>query len=414
MFGWRKKRDGFEWRSYVRTTILVKRKQRQDKLEEAKQAALEGLAEAGRAGKAAGQSGVEAAKRGIDVAAREAQVAGGKVAAGARVAAQKIGQNLGQGAAAAGRAARVGAVRAGSGLWRISRVAGSKLGQASGVGIDKLAGGLSGVGRAMSPRISLPLVIAGLAAVIGAVARASQQGFDAVAISASLIATVLMGLAVLPVIAGRASLSAPFSTRRYSGEGGVSEDLAAAGESADFAGLAKGLAALIVLGLVAGLIWLAAPYVLRPGLSISLPQVPASSAATTIEGKARALSGDVMVVGGEKVVLRGIEAPAVRQSCTDERGRSWRCGRSALNALRKITGYQTVVCSVMETDGDGRKVADCMIGDTNIAASLVKDGAVFAGRGFFRAYGDEEAEAKAAKRGLWQGTAQRPSEDNNQ
>ncbi|MBU1211440.1 MAG: thermonuclease family protein [Alphaproteobacteria bacterium] len=409
MFGWRKKRDGFEWRSYVRTTILVKRKQRQDKLEEARQAALDGLVEAGRAGKAAGQSGVEAAKRGLDAAAREAQAAGGKVAAGARIAGQKVGQNLGRGVAAAGRAAHTGAVRAGSGLWRISRVAGSKLGKAGGEGIDRIAGGLSGVGQAMSPRVALPLVIAGLAAVFGAVARAFQHGFDAVAISASVIAAVLIGLAVLPVIAGRASLSAPFSTRRYSGDGKSSGDLPAADKNADFAGLAKGLVGLVVLSLFAGLIWLAAPYLSRSDLPGSPPLAPTADAAT-IEGKARALSGDVMLVGGEKVLLRGIEAPAVRQTCTDERGRSWRCGRSALNALRKITGYETVVCSVAEIDGEGRKVADCRVGDTNIAASLVKDGAVFAGTGFFRAYGSEEAEAKAARRGLWQGTAQRPSE----
>ena len=409
MFGWRKKRDGFEWRSYVRTTILVKRKKRQDKLEEARLAALEGLAEAGRAGKAAGQSGVEAAKRGLDAAAREAQAAGDKVAAGARVAGDKAGQNLRRGVAAAGRAAHAGAARASSGLWRISRITGSKLGNAGGVGIDRIADVLSGVGRAMSPRVSLPLVIAGLAAVFGAVGRAFQHGFDAVAISASVIAAFLIGLAMLPIFAGRASLSAPFSTRRYSGEDDLSGDLAAADRNADFAGLAKGIAALMVLGLVAGLVWLATPYLSRSDLPGSPLQAPTTEA-TSIEGKARALTGDVMVVGGEKVLLRGIEAPDVRQTCSDERGRSWRCGRSALNALRKITGYETVVCSVAEIDGEGRKVADCMIGDTNIAASLVKDGAVFAGTGYFRAYGSEEAEAKAAKRGLWQGTAHRPSE----
>ena len=95
MFGWRKKRDGFEWRRYVRTTILVKRKKRREQLDEAKQAALDGLAEAGRAGKAAGRSGVDAAKRGLDAAGREAKEAGAK-----------LGEKVAQGAQVAGGALR--------------------------------------------------------------------------------------------------------------------------------------------------------------------------------------------------------------------------------------------------------------------------------------------------------------------
>ena len=408
MFGWRKKRDGFEWRSYVRTTILVKRKQRQDKLEEAKQAALEGLAEAGRAGKAAGKSGVEAAKRGLDAAAQEAQAAGGKVADGAREAGKKISENLGQGVEVAGRAAREGAARAGSGLWNFSRAAGNKIGEASGAGLDTIAEGLSGAGRAMSPRVSLPLLIAAIASAIGAVARVAQHGFDAVAITAVVIATVLIGFAVLPVIAGRATLSAPFKTRRYTGNGDDLGSPANQDESANFAGLAKGFAGLIVIGLVIAVGWLIAPYFTSGELTTAAPEAP--SVSERIEGKARALSGDVMEIGGQKIVLRGIESPEVGQRCDDRRGRKWRCGRFALTALRKITGYETILCTVLETDAQGRKVADCTVGDQNIAAQLVKKGAVFAGTGFFRVYGNEEDEAKAAKRGIWQGEAQRPSE----
>jgi hypothetical protein len=34
MFGWRKRNDGFEWREYVRTTILVRRRNRRDRVGE--------------------------------------------------------------------------------------------------------------------------------------------------------------------------------------------------------------------------------------------------------------------------------------------------------------------------------------------------------------------------------------------
>ena len=35
MLGWRKRNDGFEWREYVRTTILVRRKHRRERVGEA-------------------------------------------------------------------------------------------------------------------------------------------------------------------------------------------------------------------------------------------------------------------------------------------------------------------------------------------------------------------------------------------
>ena len=37
MFGWRKRNDGFEWREYVRTTILVRRRNRRERVGEAAQ-----------------------------------------------------------------------------------------------------------------------------------------------------------------------------------------------------------------------------------------------------------------------------------------------------------------------------------------------------------------------------------------
>lgn len=49
MFGWRKKRDGFEWHDYVRTTILVRRAKRRQKVDDARAAAVDGLKDAGAA-----------------------------------------------------------------------------------------------------------------------------------------------------------------------------------------------------------------------------------------------------------------------------------------------------------------------------------------------------------------------------
>lgn len=387
---WRKKRDGFEWRRYVRTTILVKRKKRREQIDGAKQAALDGLVEAGRAGKAAGWSRVEAAKRGIDAARREAKQASAKVR-----------DKVAVGAQVAGGAMQLAAARTSSGLYAFGHYAGRQILKASGKGLEALAGGLGGLGQSMSPRIGLPLTVAGIAAAIGAITRVLQGSFDGITLSAGLIAVALIGLAALPVIAGRASLGAPFNTSRFG------PDATHEGRTSWAASTiaTKAIAAILVVGVIAGLGSFILPF---------LGQLPASLAETTvrevIKGQAKALTGDTMVIGDSRIVLAGIEAPETRQSCRTKRGRKWRCGRSALTALRRITGYDTVECSVTRTDGAGRKFADCAVSEKDIAAELVRGGHVFALSGFLSGYGKEEDEARRAGRGIWQGEAQAPAE----
>jgi endonuclease YncB( thermonuclease family) len=56
MFGWRRRSEGFEWREYVRTTVLVRRADRQRRLEDARVAAVEKVKNAADAGAEAGRA----------------------------------------------------------------------------------------------------------------------------------------------------------------------------------------------------------------------------------------------------------------------------------------------------------------------------------------------------------------------
>jgi len=58
MFGWRRRNEGFEWREYVRTTILVRRADRQRRIEDARVAAVEKVKHAADSGAEAGRAGV--------------------------------------------------------------------------------------------------------------------------------------------------------------------------------------------------------------------------------------------------------------------------------------------------------------------------------------------------------------------
>lgn len=94
LFGWRKRSEGFEWREYVRTTILVRRADRQKRLDDARLAALAKVKDAKDRGVHAGIAGVEAVRDGVAAAGQRAgqavavaAVAGvAKVADGARAA----------------------------------------------------------------------------------------------------------------------------------------------------------------------------------------------------------------------------------------------------------------------------------------------------------------------------------------
>lgn len=62
MFGWRRRSEGFEWREYVRTTILVRRADRQRRLDDARLAALAKVKDVADAGVDVGRAGVSAAR----------------------------------------------------------------------------------------------------------------------------------------------------------------------------------------------------------------------------------------------------------------------------------------------------------------------------------------------------------------
>ncbi|MGO4684419.1 thermonuclease family protein [Hyphomicrobium sp. 2TAF46] len=62
MFGWRRRSEGFEWREYVRTTVLVRRADRQRRAEDIRVAAASKIKNAADAGVEAGRAGVTAAR----------------------------------------------------------------------------------------------------------------------------------------------------------------------------------------------------------------------------------------------------------------------------------------------------------------------------------------------------------------
>jgi endonuclease YncB( thermonuclease family) len=151
MFTWRKKPDGFEWHEYIRTTILVRRKARRQKVVEARRAAGEQM-----------------------------QAAGVALAAGSR---------------AAGGAAWQGAL---AGTWAL--VLAMQAGWAFLVHLLTLV--LRPIaGLVARPHIGVPLGIGGAVALGAGIGRARVVGLDNEA-ALTLLAGPLLMASLLPVLAG--------------------------------------------------------------------------------------------------------------------------------------------------------------------------------------------------------------------
>ena len=388
MFGWRKsKNEDFEWHRYVRTTILLRRQQRREKIVKARHSAADAARSAARHSRSAIRAGAH---------------------------------NLARGSA---RLARLSAHGAVTGFNRLSgwlaatlrRIATTidpvlrKTGQAL---LHLLAAVKARIAVLLThPMVRSSLGLIGLLAGLAAVWQWITHGDGPQARTAAVVSLVTLvlvyGSGLRKLLPRGFSLSTPLW-------------LLAATDRLKRLGPPAG--ALKIVG--PGMIVLAAGFITWNGLQALpslMPSVTASFSSLTsslpvigksepIVGRARALSGDLLKIDDKIIRLSGIESPVLNQRCKRGRRRSWRCGRTARRALARLVRRRTIRCQRDGQDDHGRIVATCHVGKTNINATMVANGYVFAENGLFAAYSSEEAEARRKKRGIWRGIALRPAD----
>ena len=122
-------------------------------------------------------------------------------------------------------------------------------------------------------------------------------------------------------------------------------------------------------------------------------------------GNATIHDGDTLSVQGQRMRLADIDAPEYRQICTAA-AKPYPCGGRARAALVALTTGKAVTCKGWERDRYDRLLAVCSVGSPalDLNGEMVRQGWAVASGG----YRSEEGEARAAKRGLWQGEFQRP------
>jgi endonuclease YncB( thermonuclease family) len=123
-------------------------------------------------------------------------------------------------------------------------------------------------------------------------------------------------------------------------------------------------------------------------------------------GRADIIDGDTIEIHGERVRLNGIDAPETAQLCKSEKGKAYRCGAAAAEALYGfLAASRPTRCEFVERDRYGRFVGECYRADgTSVSAYLVRNGFALDYVKYSQGkYAKEEARAKQEKAGLWSG-----------
>ncbi|WP_209442110.1 thermonuclease family protein [Neoroseomonas oryzicola] len=141
------------------------------------------------------------------------------------------------------------------------------------------------------------------------------------------------------------------------------------------------------------------------------PAAPAvQPAATRFSVRPAVIDGDTLAAGTDRLRIHGIDAPEMDQTC-QRRGGTYPCGSAARDAMVAIVGRGGLTCEALDTDRYGRSVVRCVTDrGTDIGAELVRQGWAVAFRRFSLDYVAQEADARAARRGIWEGSFMDPSD----
>ncbi|WP_173931834.1 thermonuclease family protein [Chelativorans sp. Marseille-P2723] len=115
--------------------------------------------------------------------------------------------------------------------------------------------------------------------------------------------------------------------------------------------------------------------------------------------------GDSLTLAGERIRLRGIDAPELGQQCVAG-GQTYACGNEARRALAKLVRHGELICEGRERDRYGRLLARCRAGGLDLNHAMVEAGWAIA----YGDYHEAEADARSKRGGLWAGTFERPKD----
>jgi endonuclease YncB( thermonuclease family) len=137
--------------------------------------------------------------------------------------------------------------------------------------------------------------------------------------------------------------------------------------------------------------------------AVLLVSLPSFARAADVSGVPKIRDADVIQIGTSRIRLEGIDAPSVDQLCLNTKGERWTCGLAARDELTKYSGNKSWTCHSSRTDRRGRLVAHCEVDGEDIQKWLVANGWALAFPRQSHVYEADQAAAREAKAGMWQG-----------
>jgi hypothetical protein len=121
---------------------------------------------------------------------------------------------------------------------------------------------------------------------------------------------------------------------------------------------------------------------------------------------ARGEDANAITIAGKIYRLEGIDAPDVDQSCLDEDGEVYSCGRRAREELKKFIAERPVQCADLRADpaSSNRRIGQCSVDGIDLHSWLVLQGWALnlepQAKGRFKT---NEDDARGGRFGLWKG-----------
>lgn len=122
-----------------------------------------------------------------------------------------------------------------------------------------------------------------------------------------------------------------------------------------------------------------------------------------IKGAPRVISGDTLMLAGQRLRLYGVDAPEPGQKCRLANGRRYDCGLVSTTALMDLTAGVSITCRPRRDSTDGDIFAICFAGGYDLSHGMAHTGWALAWPETGTIYARVQERAAAARRGLWQG-----------
>ena len=127
-----------------------------------------------------------------------------------------------------------------------------------------------------------------------------------------------------------------------------------------------------------------------------------------IQGTGRVAGPGLVRIGSNSVRLNGVTMLDFSQVCRRADGSTWTCGAAAEKSFDKLIRSRRQLRCEITGEADGIRNGTCELDGKDLAAELVRQGFAFAEGSLWSSYSAQQSEAQEAKAGLWAGEPERP------